>query len=61
MTMFELMDVILEEKLKNTCSDVIDIKLTRDQAKELYGMIHRIVTFNKNMKKGEEKCQSCME
>ena len=51
MTMFDVLDYILEDKLERCKEDVIDVRFTRDQAEELYGMVHRIVTYDKNMSK----------
>ena len=53
MNILELVHRLLEDKLNRGCEDFIDIRFTRDQAKELYETIHRIITWDKNMKEGD--------
>ena len=52
MTILEILHVLLKDKLNRGSSDYIDIRFTRQQAMELYDTIHRIITYNKNMKEG---------
>jgi len=51
MSILEMVDILLEDKLNRGYSDSIDIRFTREQAKELYEAIHRIITYDKNMEK----------
>lgn len=52
MTILEILHVLLKDKLNRGYSDYIDIRFTRQQAMELYDTIHRIITYNNNMKEG---------
>ena len=54
MSIFDLMHGYLQDKLERCHEDYIDIRLSREQANELYGMLHRIVMFNRNMNKSCE-------
>lgn len=51
MKIFELLHDLLDDKLKRCHEDYIDIRLDRYQAIELYETLHRIITYDKNMKK----------
>ena len=50
MSILKIFYALLKDKLDRGYSDYIDIRLTRQQAMELYDTIHRIITYNKNMK-----------
>ena len=50
MNILELVHILLEDKLNMGYSDTIDIRFTWEQAKELYETIHRIITYDNNMK-----------
>ena len=50
MSILELVHILLEDKLNRGYSDTIDIMFTREQAKELYETIHRIITYDNNVK-----------
>lgn len=52
MTILKIVYVLLEDKLSRGYSDYIDIRFTREQAKEFFYTIHRIITYNNNMKEG---------
>lgn len=49
MDIFEIMHFILENKVNRGIEDFVDIRLSREQAWELYDRIHRIITYEKNM------------
>lgn len=57
MSIFDVVHCLLESKLERCHEDYIDIRLDREQANELYGMLHRIVMFNRNMNKSCEDCK----
>lgn len=48
MSILELVHILLEDKLNREYSDTIDIRFTREQAKELYETIHRRLMLDKN-------------
>lgn len=50
MSILKLIEVILTNALERSCEDFIDIRLTTEQARELRDTIHRIITYEKNMK-----------
>lgn len=52
MTILKIVYVLLKDKLNRGYSDYIDIRFTREQAEDLFGTIHRIITYNNNMKEG---------
>jgi len=51
MNALQILHNILEDKLKTSMSEPIYVAFSFEQAQELYGMIHRIITYDKNMKK----------
>ena len=53
MSILEMAEIVLTEKLERTYTDTIDIRLTREQALDLCETIHRIVTYEKNMRGSE--------
>lgn len=50
MSILKMIEVILSDKLERSYADFIDIRLSREQARELRDTIHRIITYEKNMK-----------
>lgn len=58
MKIFEILHVLLEDKLKRCHEDYIDIRLDRYQAIELYETLHRIITYDKNMKGDKKTCSN---
>ena len=50
MSILEIAEVILSDKLERSHAECIDIRLTREQATALCETIHRIVTYAKNIK-----------
>ena len=50
MNILKLVEVVLSDALRCNCEDYIDIRFTIAQAIELRDTLHRITTYNENMK-----------
>lgn len=54
MGILKLIECVLTRALESSYEDYLDLRLTTAQARELRDTIHRIITYDDNMKKEEK-------